>query len=281
MSTFGDSNAFCDPSRVLVQHQAVLAQLQLRLSSPNVSEVKWLDLACGRGQILASLDEVLSVDARAKVAYFGIDSNPGYVEETRELASRLGLRNVRVEAADLAEMAWPLDPSGPFDFITLVNAVHEVPVQHLARLLVQSVLRLAGGGVFHVYDIDRLSPLELGAVTWSAAEIRQIIPRFLDALGAKDYRPEIGSWRHSNCNGWNVQLEQVHLLLDPTNLDIELVATTVRREIAGLLAAKLSDCRDALDSVTLSGASLETEIAEKDRLLHDFWSLSRALRAIQ
>jgi ubiquinone/menaquinone biosynthesis C-methylase UbiE len=44
---------------MLTQHQAALTLLQRLLADPGVSQLNWLDLACGKGQIITHLDENL------------------------------------------------------------------------------------------------------------------------------------------------------------------------------------------------------------------------------
>ena len=59
MTGIADSSAFRDRERLLSQHQAALTLLQARLSTPGAPQLRWLDLACGRGQIIVSLDDEL------------------------------------------------------------------------------------------------------------------------------------------------------------------------------------------------------------------------------
>jgi hypothetical protein len=59
MDALADSKAFRDNDRVLPQHQAALLLLQKMLADPKVLSVKWLDLACGRGQILIGINDGL------------------------------------------------------------------------------------------------------------------------------------------------------------------------------------------------------------------------------
>ena len=101
MTTIADSDAFKDSGRVLPQHQAALTLLQARLSAPRVLRLSWLDLACGRGQIIVSLAENLSRDARAKVEYWAYDLDKEFARETRKAAERLGFASLETTIGDL------------------------------------------------------------------------------------------------------------------------------------------------------------------------------------
>ena len=65
MSSIAD--AIRDDDRVLPQHQAIVTLLQGWLSDPAMERLRWLDLACGRGQILTGVRGGLSTSARKKV----------------------------------------------------------------------------------------------------------------------------------------------------------------------------------------------------------------------
>ena len=89
MTTIADSSAFKDRDRILAQHQAVLTLLQARLSTPRLPIFRWLDLACGRGQIIVSLHENLSTDARARIEFWAYDVDQRFALETRKTAESL------------------------------------------------------------------------------------------------------------------------------------------------------------------------------------------------
>lgn len=279
MTTIADSTAFKNSERILPQHQAALTLLQGRLSAPGIARISWLDLACGRGQIIATLDRNLSSQARAKIEYWAYDLNQDFARETRKTAEELGFASFETRIGDLSDFDKILPVGAQFDFITLTNTVHEIEPVRLATLLVNCLERLTPTGSLFIYDMEKIKPPELGAVPWTRDDIRQILLRMLDALGASTYRPEVGLWNHSTCNGWNVQLERQHL-----NLSREVVTARTgdavrdtRDEITAMLHGRLKACRAALETLTMCGAETAEEQEDKERLLFEFWSLSRAL----
>lgn len=160
-----DSDAVLDPSRVLPQHQAALTLLQARLSNPAATSLAWLDLACGRGQIIATLDHTLSEKARAKIDFTGIDINDAFLRETARIADRLRFRSVETHLCALSLFDRVLPPETKYDFITLTNTVHEIEPPALAALLVDSVTRLSEKGSLYIYDMETINPPELGRRT--------------------------------------------------------------------------------------------------------------------
>jgi len=279
LSTIADSNAFRDRDRLLPQHQAALTLLQARLSDPETTGLSWLDLACGRGQIILSLDTNLSGQARGKISFCAYDIDQQYARETERAAARLKFADLRVHVGALSDFNQILPPAMRFDFITLNNTVHEIEPSHLAELLASCLGRLTNTGRLFIYDMDRITPHELGAIPWTRDDMRRIVHRLLDALGASEYRPEIGLWNHRTCNGWNVQIERHHLRVSPEQL-LERAKDAVRaasEEILNLMRRRLSDCRSSLETLTKFGAQTEEEEREKEGLLYELWALSRAL----
>jgi len=279
LTTIADSNAFRDSNRVLPQHQAALTLLQGRLSVPGVPRHSWLDLACGRGQIIASLKANLSSEARAKIEYWAYDLDQDFARETRKTAERLGFASLQTRIGDLSDFDRIVPSSTLFDFITLTNTIHEIEPTRLATLLVNCVGRLTPTGSLFIYDMEKIKPPELGAVPWDRDDIRRIVLRMLDALGASNYRPEVGLWHHSTCNGWNVQLERQHLgaAREEVMARSPDAVRRTREEISELLRGRLVGCRASLETLTMYGAETAEEQENKERLLYEFWSLSRAL----
>lgn len=279
LTTIADSSAFKDRERLLPQHQSALTLLQARLSAPKVASLSWLDLACGRGQIILSLDSNLSSEARYKIAFWAYDLDQHYARETQKVAEQLRFASLNVTVGELADFD-RIIPSGPlFDFITLTNTVHEIEPVRLATLFATCLRRLADTGTLFIYDMDKITPPELGAVPWNRDDVRRIVRRMLDALGASAYRPEIGLWNHRTCNGWNVQIERHHLGIsrDDVAKRMDAAIQATGDEVLQLLRRRLSECRASLEMLTKYGAETAEEQNDKERLLHEFWALSRAL----
>lgn len=283
MTTIADSSAFRDRERLLPQHQAALTLLQSRLSAPAVTSLAWLDLACGRGQIILSLDSNLSPEARRKVAFWAYDLDQHYARDTQKAAELLEFASLQVTVGELSDFDRILPSGFLFDFITLTNTVHEIEPVRLATLFATCLARLADAGTLFIYDMDRIEPPELGAVPWRRDDVRRVVQTLLHSLGASAYRPEVGLWKHRTCNGWNVQIERQHLGVSRSDVAIRMdgAIRATGEEVSQLLRQRLSECRASLETLTKYGAETAEEQSDKERLLHEFWALSRALEQPQ
>ena len=75
-----DSDAESDDGRVFAQHQAILTVVHGILDGFNEPVYRWLDLACGKGQIIAHLDKHLEAPARSKIAYHALDASNEFLK---------------------------------------------------------------------------------------------------------------------------------------------------------------------------------------------------------
>lgn len=280
MVGLADSNAILDRERLLAQHQAALTLLQRLLADPAVVRLSWLDLACGKGQIIAHLDENLEVAPRGKIGYVGYDLNVQYGRLTEQRATHLGFRDARVEVGDLANFHHLLDSALSFDFITLTNTIHEIEPSSLSTILFDCLHRLTPDGSLFIYDMESLPSPELGAVPWKGAEFAAIIEALLQGIGVTGYIPPIGRWSHRTCKGWNAQVEKRHVLREVEHIETrrnEAVAAATKK-IIEILDRRERECQSALESLTRFGSATGNESAEEIAALYEYWALQRALR---
>ncbi|HWO24959.1 MAG TPA: class I SAM-dependent methyltransferase [Kofleriaceae bacterium] len=279
MSAIADSASILDTSRVLAQHQAAVILLQGRLANPAVGLIRWLDLACGRGQIIAHLNQNISEQGRAKLEYYAYDIDNQGLRTAGKLATRLNLANHNITTGDIRSFDNAYEKELRFDFVTLTNSVHEVNSDDIAHVLVDCVLRLSPDGQLFVYDMETLDPPELGAVPWRGDDAARIVTALLGGLGSTDYRPEVGRWQHTKTVGWNVTLERKHIKCSPEEaadrrpMAIMQTAATIR----AVLQDRLLRCKKALEMLTKFGAETKEESDERTRLLYEFWAISRVL----
>lgn len=280
MITIADSDAFKDSGRVLPQHQAAITLLQGFVSAPNVRRIRWLDLACGQGQIIASLDIHLSEDARRKVEYWAYDASLRFARETTRSAERMGFGAVKTRVGDLSDFHRVLPSPLRFDYVTLTSVIHELEPARLPDLFMNCIERLNPTATLFIYDVETVDPPELGALPWGCNDIRRVVHRMLDALGTSTYRPEVGRWAHKSCYGWSVQIQRSHIGLSDSaicaNRDAAVAAGG--NEIRRILSKRLSECECSLETLTRYGAETREEESATTRLLYEFWALHRARR---
>ena len=279
MPPIAESTAFLDPERMLVQHQAALTLLQGSLSNPAVTNYRWLDLACGRGQIIAKLGENLSRTACSKIHFVGYDVDNIHTRNAEKLAQSIDLQSNQFLIGELSD--FHLNPSvkSGWNFITLTNTIHELSPANLASVLANGLVRLSDDGCFFIYDMEQLPTLELGAIPWTKDEVCMIVRAMCLSFGSQSYEPEVGRWKHKTCYGWNVQLRPFDMQL-PLNWRSRVDASieSLGRAIREVLQQKFSAVKRGLEGLTRFGAETEEEAATKQSLLYDYWAISRALR---
>ena len=279
MNAIADSEAFFDPGRMLAQHQAALTLLQNMLSDPDKRVVKWLDLACGRGQIISHLQKNLSQNQRKKLAFYGYDIDNSNTRTAEKTVESMDLASHKFEIGELGQF-WQIDTiAGPFDFITLTNTVHEIHPATFAEILIRCIERLDENGILFIYDMEKLPEQELGAVLWTATEIKKILSLLFRAIGSECDEPAVGTWTHRTCNGWNAQIQKSHLRLPGGFQDrINETVMNMSKRISKMLEEKLQTTQKALEALTKYGSETEEESANKEDLLFQFWAISRALK---
>ncbi|WP_417851265.1 class I SAM-dependent methyltransferase [Thalassoglobus sp.] len=280
MNSIADSDAYFNPERMLVQHQAALTLLQGMLADPNSSTLDWLDLACGRGQVISHLKDNISDNHRKKIRYCGYDIDNNHSRNAAQVAESLELGDARFDIGEISRFSDVLPNELSFDFITLTNTVHEIIPVRLSGILFDCINRLSPNGSLFIYDMDKLPSPELGAVLWSTVEIKSVIATLCAQLGASEYEPAIGQWQHSSCNGWNVQIKRSHLSIPEEIADKREAAVMATAErIQALLTSKLQQTRGALESLTKFGAGTGNEASDKESYLYSYWALTRAQEA--
>jgi SAM-dependent methyltransferase len=277
MTSLADSNAVLVEGN-LPQHQAALTILQGMLSDPARTSLRWLDLGCGKGQIISNLEHNLAEAARRKIELVGFDVNVQYSKQAKRIAQQKGLASTRFEVGELREFWNNPATAGPWDFLSLTNTTHEIDPDSLAAILAHSIERLSDSGCLFLYDMERLPTPELGAIPWSAAEIKNILSTMLRELGSRNSDPPVGQWKHRTTTGWNAQLRRQHLLLPNGFIDrIPAAIAAGREQITLLLRNRLERTNTALESLAEFGPETAEEEAERGALLHEYWAVHRAL----
>lgn len=278
MNSISDSDSFYDKDRMLSQHQAALTLLQAQLVKPTISEFYWLDLACGRGQIISNLDEHLSLTARSKVNFVGYDVNNNHSRTAQKRALSLGLKSHSFEIGDLASFHNNPQLNRSWDFITLTNTIHEIAPSNLASIIVRAMTTLSEHGCLFIYDMEQIDPPELGAIMWTKEEFQRIVRAISKQLGSDSYEPEIGRWRHKTCTGWNFQVRPTDMNLPPTWREtVDECISTTSMVIIDILKEKHHQTHLALESITEFGTETVEESQTKQMLLYNYWAISRAL----
>ena len=277
MATLGSSSAHLNEHQVLRQHQVAQSFVRERVMNAGTTTFRWLDLGVGRGQILVNLSDTLSSGCRQKIHFVGFDAKGAHCREAERIASTQNLGSVRFHVGNLDAIADEPQLTGAWDFITLTNVIHELNPHAIPKLLVECLRRLAHDGCLFVYDMESLSPLELGAVTWKRDEIRALLKTIMRCLGV-DAEPEVAKWPHASCDCWEIQLRPaaVGFPSDWKNRGDDAI-NEANDTIRAILKTKMEQIKDMLEILTRDAPQTPEEVAQRDQYLFDFWAVSRKL----
>lgn len=276
MSVIADSDAVLEKERLFAQHQAALTILQGLIDVPNLTTFEWLDIGCGKGQIIVNLDENLSEESRKKISYNAFDIKEDFLSIALRKAERLNLKSSNGQVGDISNFAALHPEENQFDFITITNSIHELHPLEIPIVLVECILRLKENGILFIYDMEALPFKELGAVTWTREEIHEVLKTLLKKIGT-EYSPTPGKWKHKSCNGWNIQLNRSHFNVDNSSINDskESIIKESQDQVILTLRSKLEKCTESLESITKYGAETDEEENLKISNLFDFWAINR------
>lgn len=280
MTTIADSDAFLDPRRILSQHQAALTLIQGMLDNPSIMQMEWLDLCCGKGQIIVNLEQNLTEGSRAKIQYNAYDVKDEYLQVTLKKAKSLGFKGCTGQSGHINSFHLLHPKSNKFDFISLTNSLHEFDPKEIPEFLLHAILRLSTEGILFLYDMESLPSFELGAVTWTFEEIQELISFLLKECGVNNgYEPSAGKWKHKSVTAWNSQIQKKFLGVTDEQL-LKVLPNVIengKKKMNQILERKLQNCQERLGILTEYGAENQEEEEQKIKLLYDFWSLNRYL----
>ncbi|MFZ1528252.1 MAG: class I SAM-dependent methyltransferase [Ferruginibacter sp.] len=278
MASISDSNAVLEKKRLLSQHHAVLTLIHGQVVKPTVTRYKWLDLCCGQGQIIVNLEDNFNVTLREKIEYHIQDINEEYLRVTQKKAESLSLNKVQCFTTDIYSFPQIIPLSSKYDFITLINAVHEISPIFFPVLFLEALLRLNQKGTLYVYDMETIKPPELGAVSWTREEVQEIINSILSFIAAENYEPNVSRWNHSSCNAWSFEVQKEFVISDEEILKIrDAILANSDKKIKELLNRKKGNCEKALESYLKYGTETAEDEEKKRNLLYDFYSLNRII----
>ncbi|TGM74273.1 class I SAM-dependent methyltransferase [Leptospira mtsangambouensis] len=278
MTIISDSSAV-NEDRILPQHQAVLTLLQTHLSDPQVSEYQWLDIACGQGQIIKYLDSNLDEKYRSKINFTAFEGDATYLKIVKEKAKALSLLKYNEKIGEIADFETLFPSLGNFNFITLINVVHELPPKLLASLLINILNRLTENGILYIFDMETLNPLELGAIPWKKHEIIEIIKTFYIEIETPSYIPEVSQWKFKSTQGWSYTLQRRHIKISHEEIlkNKQRIITNVEKQIEKQIQIKFEMTKNILTAHTETDSETSEDKKHIYTSLYDFWALHKAL----
>ena len=275
LSYIADSSAVKIDERILPQHQSAITILTTMLQNPNQNEIRWLDLACGKGQIILHISENISYKSiREKITYVGFDINYEYTRLARRELVNKGLKFYEFHHGDLVDFPKIVPSDDRYDFITCTNTAHEIKPEVFSMLIIESLFRLTESGILFIHDMESLEPPELGALTWHGDEVGLLLNVIFEVLGI-DYRVYPNVWKHSNCNSWTVIIQRQFIKIENEDIMIKLREINERlyEKRKEILKKRLDNCNNELEDLSLNGT--EKDERRKTYLTSEFWQISR------
>lgn len=279
MNSIADSSAVSLPQKMLTQHHTAIAFLSRTLPDhPKTDGFDWLDLACGRGQIVNNLEETITdAEMRARIRYWGYDISNDHMRDAEKVAKTMGFGAITTIIGSLSDFPKLVKADQKYSFITFTNAVHELPPVLFGSLLLELILRMKKNATLYIFDMETLPELELGAVTWEINDVRALLAFIYEKLGAKTAPPMVQFSRHSSCTAWTVNFEREKLDVNGELFEKQLpeLFTPTTEFIQNMFLKKLERNMEELEALTQYGGETAEEQKRKIKLLFDFWSMSR------
>ena len=150
--------------RLMTRYRPFICPFELMIARvPSGARV--LDAACGGGLFLFLLGTSGNLCPRPG-ASVGFDLSPGSLDLARAAAAHAGLEMIRFERADmLAE--WPRgDEDGLFDVVSVVDAMHHLPLAARRGAIQSAAARIRPGGILLYKDMCR-SPAWRALANWA------------------------------------------------------------------------------------------------------------------
>jgi len=146
----------------------------------NKSDWEWLDLACGRGNLIEHCCESFETDS-IKIHYHGLDKGDRYKNdfelfvEEKNLDKHLAEINFMI--ADFT--SWKkcfLETKGfsKYDWISFINVLHEIDPAEISAILLSMIKYCKKDGFLYFSDLEKLVEPEAGAITWTLEEMKEI-----------------------------------------------------------------------------------------------------------
>lgn len=260
---------------ILVPHSNAISILTYLLNLNISSDIHWIDLACGKGQILTQLRDNLDNNYRHRIKISLIDLNNESLRIATDIAEKLGFGGVTQKVSDLYSYCNTGLIENSFEYITLINTLHEIKPKELGLLIIKCIVALKDNGVFYIFDQEELPVKELGATTWSSIEISNVLNDYFDKC-AIDYRVYANKWNHKTVSSWSLQIQKTNIL-NTNNLKLLSNQAVLESLIQKALILKADINKKALTSLTKFGGSTENEDENKIENLYDYWALTKAL----
>jgi hypothetical protein len=202
------------------------------------TQYSWLDVACGIGNVLHHVRNILKEKfpllffliklfllGKEKVwkeranalYYFGFDLDYNHVRECQIVGDRMGL-HVEAQTGQLEQLT-NVYGSRRFDMVSLINALHELPMRQFPSLFLDMfasltddfVLRFylcSNDGRLAIFDMAKLLEIEPGALPISDEEMQPFLDAFLSTFGVENVSQPVSKCQFSTTEAFFFRLRK-------------------------------------------------------------------------
>jgi len=191
-------------NRIFSQELVFLSHIADALSEPQ-AQYSWLDVACGIGNVLHHVRNILKERANA-LYYFGFDLDYNHVRECQIVGDRMGL-HVEAQTGQLEQLT-NVYGSRRFDMVSLINALHELPMKQFPSLFLDMLYLCSNDGRLAIFDMTKLLEIEPGALPISDEEMQPFLDAFFSVLGAENVSQPVSKCQFSTTEAFFFRLRK-------------------------------------------------------------------------
>lgn len=272
----GDSDAVIDEGRLFTEHRHALIGLRKKLSNAELENLHWLDIGCGRGQILSKIDQIFHVNDRKKIFYCPFDGKKEFVIQAQQKALSLDIVSPKYIHGTFGSFRELISVDQKFEYVTLINCVHEIHPFFFPELIYDILLRLSPHGELFIYDMEALKKPELGAITWTANEVSNLMDSFKTHLEFST-TPISSCWPHASCVGWDATIikKDIGISNDGLIAKRDYFLEKIKYDMVCVFKRKREQCNRMLEIYCENSPDSQEEQLYKAQHVYNFWGLSR------
>lgn len=263
--------------RMFASHRSVLDALRYLVLPHHRGVVTWLDVGCGRGQVLHGIQNMIGPEGVKRIRYVGCDGDRAYCAEAERFAQECGMADPEILCFRFDRLEEKLSHLRA-DFVSMVNVFHELGPRLLATTLCDSLCRLSARGVMHVHDMTALDPgrPELGAVCWRADEVEGILDPLLTLFDWGGQSLRVQQYGNDEARDWSLDLQRQALTVSSDELARrrDRIVTDVSRAILNALRRKQAAHHSALKAFLQDPPATDAHRAEAARQVCEHWTIS-------
>ena len=273
MSRVHDGEAVRE-SRMLSSHRTALGVLRHRVLARCASEITWLDIGCGNGQVLHGIEGVVGASCVRNIHYVGCDGCARYCEEAERFAREQGLHEPVIHWLRI-ETLWEHLQGMRADFVSIINVTHELDPPTLAATLCDALCCVSDTGLLHVHDVRFLDRPELGSVCWDTSEVETVLDPLLTLFEWGEVERRVQQWGAEEAPDWSLNLDRALLLIDQDELveRRDEIVGNVRRAVEEALPQKRSVHDRALRAFLEEPAVTEKDRQVAAQAVYEHWTI--------